>query len=85
MFQCMTPLLAVNGHRPPRRVSKGLKDFLAKLTDAGLCKRQKDHPYIPIAGGATDGKCLFLTGRVREVRDNLYRSILKLELESRMQ
>ncbi len=72
-------------HRPPRRMSKGLKDFLAKLTDAGLGKRQKDHPYIPIAGGSTDGKCLFLTGRVREVRDNLYRSILKLELESRMQ
>jgi len=72
-------------HRPPRRMSKGLKDFLAKLTDAGLGKRQKDHPYIPIAGGATDGKCLFLTGRVREFRDNLYRSILKLELESRMQ
>lgn len=72
-------------HRPPRRMSKGLKDFLPKLTDGGLGKRRKDHPYIPIAGGATDGKCLFLTGRVREFRDNLYRSILKLELQSRMQ
>jgi ATP-dependent exoDNAse (exonuclease V) beta subunit len=72
-------------HRPPRRMSKGLKDFLTKLTDGGLGKRQKDHPYIPIDGGATDGKCLFLTGRVREFRDNLYRSILKLELQSRMQ
>ncbi|MBJ7327286.1 MAG: UvrD-helicase domain-containing protein [Chthoniobacterales bacterium] len=70
-------------HRPPRRMSKGLKDFLAKLTDGGLGKKQKDHPYVPIAGGQTDSKCLFLVGRVRELRDNLHRSILKLELQSR--
>ena len=71
-------------HRPPRRMSKSLKDFLAKLSDSGLGKRQKADPYIPIAGGKTDSKCLFLRGNVRALRDNLSRSLLKLELQSKL-
>ncbi|MBJ7258406.1 MAG: UvrD-helicase domain-containing protein [Chthoniobacterales bacterium] len=71
-------------HRPPRRMNKGLKDFVEKLTDDGLGKRKKAEEYIPIKGGRTDSKCLFLRGRVRELRDNLHRSILKLELESKL-
>lgn len=71
-------------HRPPRRMSQSLQDFVVKLSDRGLGKRQKADPYIPIAGGKTESKCLFLRGNLRALRDNLSRSLLKQELQSKL-
>jgi len=68
---------AIN-HRPPKRLSKALSAFVKKLVD----DPKKD--YIS-AGGNGAKKSLYLREGLRELRDNLFRSIVKLELESRMQ
>ena len=73
---------AIN-HRPPKRMSKPLTAFLKKLTDAGLGKGDADEDYIPL-GGRGARKSLFLRDGLRTLRDNLFHSIVKLELESRM-
>ena len=72
-----------SNHRPPKRMSKPLTAFLKKLTDAGLGKGDADEDYIPL-GGRGAGKSLFLRDGLRALRDNLFRSIVKLELEGRM-
>ncbi len=73
---------AIN-HRPPKRMSKPLTAFLKKLTDAGLGKGDADEDYIPL-GGRGARKSLFLRDGLRTLRDNLFQSIVKLELLSRM-
>ena len=72
-----------SNHRPPKRMSKPLTAFLKKLTDAGLGKSDADEDYIPL-GGRGAGKSLFLRDGLRALRDNLFQSIVKLELEGRM-
>lgn len=68
---------AIN-HRPPKRLSKALSAFVKKLVD----DPKKD--YIS-AGGNGAKKSLYLREGLRGLRDNLFRSIVKLELQSRMQ
>ncbi|MEY3481081.1 MAG: hypothetical protein RIQ71_1856 [Verrucomicrobiota bacterium] len=70
-------------HRPPKRMSKPLTAFLKKLTDAGLGKGDADEDYIAI-GGKGARKSLFLRDGLRALRNNLFHSIVKLELQSRM-
>ena len=75
-------LKAAKEHRPPKRMSKLLDTFVKKLTDKGLGKGRATEEYIPIGKGKS--KQIFLRGRVRILRDNLYHSILKLELQGKM-
>ncbi len=71
-------------HRPPTRMSKDLTTFLKKLTDEGLGTGESDEDYIAV-GGRGAKKSLYLREGLRGLRDNLFRSIVKLELQSRMQ
>lgn len=66
-------------HHPPKRMGKSLAGFFRKLTDEGLGTGDSKEDYIAV-GGRGAAKSLFLRGRVRELRDNLFRSIAKLEL-----
>jgi len=70
-------------HQPPRRMSKSLKAFLKKLTDAGLGEGDAAEDYIAF-GGRGEAKRLYLRGDVRALRDNLFLAITKLELESKL-
>jgi ATP-dependent helicase/nuclease subunit A len=70
-------------HRPPKRMSLPLAAFLKKLTDAGLGKGNADEDYIPL-GGRGARKSLFLRDGLRTLRDNLFQSIVKLELLGRI-
>ena len=74
---------AIN-HRPPKRMSKDLSTFLKKLTDEGLGTGESDEDYIAV-GGRGAKKSMYLREGLRGLRDNLFRSIVKLELRSRMQ
>ena len=67
---------AIN-HRPPQRFSKALTAFVKKLVD----DPEKD--YIS-AGGRGKSKSIFLGDGLRALRDNLLRSIARLELQGRM-
>ena len=71
-------------HRPPKRLSKDLTAFLGKLTDEGLGTGDSEEDYIAV-GGRGAKKSLYLREGLRGLRDNLFRSIAKLELQSRMQ
>ncbi len=65
-------------HRPPKRLSKVLNAFVKKLLD------DPNKDYIS-AGGNGARKSLYLREGLRGLRDNLFRSIVKLEVQSRMQ
>ena len=72
-------LQLANEHRPPKRMSKPLVAFVKKLTDEGLGTGKSDTPYIAISR-----EKLLLHPAMLAARDNLFRSIAKLELLSKL-
>jgi ATP-dependent exoDNAse (exonuclease V) beta subunit len=66
-------------HRPPKRMGKPLAAFVKKLTDEGRGTGKSAVPYIAI-----NREKLLLHPAMLAARDNLFRSIAKLELLSKL-
>jgi ATP-dependent exoDNAse (exonuclease V) beta subunit len=70
-------------HRPPRRMDDKLDKFLSGKLSGFSPGRNGGEPYIPVGGKAQDR--LYLRGRLEEKREALRRSLLRPELEAKLQ
>jgi len=69
-------------HRPPRRMDEKLEKFLAGKLAGHSEDTATGEPYIPVGGKIEDR--LYLRGRLPELRENLRRSLIKLEVQAKL-
>jgi ATP-dependent exoDNAse (exonuclease V) beta subunit len=70
-------------HRPPRRMDEELDQFIKDKLTGGTADKKTGELYVPV-GNAKDDR-LYLRGNLPELRENLRRSLVKLELEAKLQ
>ncbi|MEX1010006.1 MAG: UvrD-helicase domain-containing protein [Chthoniobacterales bacterium] len=69
-------------HRPPRRMSEGLEKFLSEKLAGHSEDKKAGEAYVPV-GGKTEDR-LYLRGDLPALRENLRRSLVKLEIEAKL-
>jgi ATP-dependent exoDNAse (exonuclease V) beta subunit len=69
-------------HRPPRRMDEKLEKFLAEKLAGHSEDRNTGELYIPVGGKIEDR--LYLRGRLPELRANLRRSLIKIEIQAKL-
>ena len=69
-------------HRPPRRMDEQLEKFLAEKLAGHSEDKKTGELYIPVGGKIEDR--LYLRGRLLELRENLRRSLIKLEVQAKL-
>jgi len=70
-------------HRPPRRMDPELDKFLQTKLAGGSADAQTGELYVPVGNKREDR--LYLRGRLPELRENLRRALVKLEVEARLE
>lgn len=81
--QWHTWLDLANAHRPPRRMDPELDKFLIGKLAGGSADRTTGELYVPVGTKKEDR--LYLRGNLPDLRENLRRSLVKLELEAKLQ
>jgi len=69
-------------HRAPRRMNGELEKFLAEKLSGGSKDNKTGELYIPVGNKSEDR--LYLRGRLLELRENLRRALVKLEIEAKI-
>ena len=69
-------------HRPPRRMDEKLEKFLAEKLAGHSEDRNTGELYVPVGGKIEDR--LYLRGRLPELRANLRRSLIKIEIQAKL-
>lgn len=69
-------------HRPPRRMDEQLEKFLAEKLAGHSEDKKTGELYVPVGGKIEDR--LYLRGRLPELRENLRRSLIKLEVQAKL-
>ncbi|MFM8230725.1 MAG: UvrD-helicase domain-containing protein, partial [Chthoniobacterales bacterium] len=70
-------------HRPPRRMDEDLDKFLKDKLAGGSTDNKTGELYVPVGNKAEDR--LYLRGRLPELRENLRRALVKLEVQARLE
>ena len=70
-------------HRPPRRMDPELDKFLKDKLAGHSSDKTTGEPYVPVGTKKEDR--LYLRGNLPDLRENLRRSLVKLELEAKLQ
>jgi len=70
-------------HRPPRRMDEELDKFLKEKLSGGSTDKKTGELYVPVGNKAEDR--LYLRGRLSELRENLRRALVKLEVGARLE
>jgi len=81
--QWNTWLDLANAHRPPRRMDPDLDKFLKDKLAGHSADQTTGEPYVPVGTKKEDR--LYLRGNLPALRENLRRSLVKLELEAKLQ
>lgn len=81
--QWQTWLDLATAHRPPRRMDPELDKFLKEKLAGGSVDQTTGELYVPVGGKKEDR--LYLRGNLAELRENLRRSLVKLEIEAKLQ